>query len=101
MSAPQLARERRPAAAGLPLVAVEVGTTVRPGRVRNRTKTGPEEKIEAVPTACAKSRRLPAGARAGVSSTVCASSQLGRNARQIKPTLPLYRTNALESLRRG
>jgi hypothetical protein len=46
MSAPQLARERRPAAAGLPFVAVEVGTTVRPGRVRNRTKTGPEEKVK-------------------------------------------------------
>lgn len=46
MSAPQLARKRRPAVADLPLVAVEVGTPVRPGRVRNRTKTGPEEKVK-------------------------------------------------------
>ena len=32
--------------ADLPFAAVEVGTTVRPGRVRNRTKTEPEEKAK-------------------------------------------------------
>ena len=32
--------------AGLPLIAVDVGSVSRPGRVRNRTKTEPEEKIK-------------------------------------------------------
>jgi hypothetical protein len=32
--------------ARLPVVAVDVGTSVRPGRVRNRTKTESEEKIK-------------------------------------------------------
>ena len=31
---------------GLPLAAAEVGTVVRPGRVRNRTKTEPDEKVK-------------------------------------------------------
>lgn len=31
---------------GMPLGAVEVGTVVRPGRVRNRTKTEAEEKVK-------------------------------------------------------
>lgn len=30
----------------LPVAAVDVGTTVRPGRVRNRTKTEPDEKVK-------------------------------------------------------
>jgi hypothetical protein len=32
--------------AGLPVAAAEVGTVVRPGRVRNRTKTEPDEKVK-------------------------------------------------------
>jgi len=32
--------------AGFPVVAVDVGSVVRPGRVRNRTKTEPEEKVK-------------------------------------------------------
>lgn len=32
--------------AEMPVVAVDVGTTVRPGRVRNRTKTEPDEKVK-------------------------------------------------------
>lgn len=41
-----LERQGRPARlAELPRVAAEVGS-VRPGRVRNRTKTGPEEKVK-------------------------------------------------------
>jgi hypothetical protein len=31
---------------GLPVAAVEIGTVVRPGRVRNRTKTEPDEKLK-------------------------------------------------------
>jgi len=31
---------------GLPLAAAGVGTVVRPGRVRNRTKTEPDEKVK-------------------------------------------------------
>lgn len=33
-------------ATGTPQLAVEVGTVVRPGRVRNRTKTETDEKIK-------------------------------------------------------
>ena len=32
--------------AGFPFFAVDVGSVGRPGRVRNRTKTEPEEKIK-------------------------------------------------------
>jgi len=32
--------------ADFPVAAVEVGTTVRPGRVRNRTKTEPDEAVK-------------------------------------------------------
>lgn len=32
--------------AEMPVVAVDIGTTVRPGRVRNRTKTEPDEKVK-------------------------------------------------------
>lgn len=32
--------------AGLPLTAVDVGPAVRPGRVRNRSKTEPDEKVK-------------------------------------------------------
>lgn len=32
--------------AGFPFAAVDVGSVVRPGRVRNRTKTEPEEKVK-------------------------------------------------------
>lgn len=32
--------------ADLPVAAVDVGTGVRPGRVRNRTKAEPEQKIK-------------------------------------------------------
>ena len=32
--------------AGFPVAAVDVGSVVRPGRVRNRTKTEPEEKVK-------------------------------------------------------
>ncbi|MGB9128738.1 MAG: hypothetical protein WCB97_03745 [Thiobacillus sp.] len=32
--------------AGLPFVAADVGSVGRPGRVRNRTKTEPEEKVK-------------------------------------------------------
>lgn len=32
--------------ADMPVVAVDVGTVVRPGRVRNRTKTEPDEKAK-------------------------------------------------------
>jgi len=32
--------------AEMPIVAAEVGTVVRPGRVRNRTKTEPDEKAK-------------------------------------------------------
>lgn len=39
-----LAREIGPADWGV--AAVDVGTTVRPGRVRNRTKTEPDEKVK-------------------------------------------------------
>jgi len=39
-----LAREIGPADLGV--AAVDVGTTVRPGRVRNRTKTEPDEKVK-------------------------------------------------------
>lgn len=35
-----------PDSPGMPLGAVEVGTVVRPGRVRNRTKTEAEEKVK-------------------------------------------------------
>ena len=46
MNALQFAQEGRPAGlAVLPRVAAEVGT-VRPGRVRNRTKTETDEKIK-------------------------------------------------------
>ena len=46
MSTPQLARQGQNAGpADIPLAAVEVGT-VRPGRVRNRTKTKTDEKVE-------------------------------------------------------
>ena len=31
---------------GLPLAAVDVSTVVRPGRVRNRSKTEPDEKVK-------------------------------------------------------
>ena len=31
---------------GLPIAAAGVGTVVRPGRVRNRTKTEPDEKVK-------------------------------------------------------
>ena len=31
---------------GLPIAVVGVGTVVRPGRVRNRTKTEPEDKLK-------------------------------------------------------
>jgi len=31
---------------GFPFAAVDVGSVVRPGRVRNRTKTEPEEKVK-------------------------------------------------------
>ena len=34
------------AQAGLSLAAVEVGSTVRPGRVRNRSKTEADEKVK-------------------------------------------------------
>lgn len=46
MSMPQLVRLGRDAArAHVPLAAAEVGT-VRPGRVRNRTKTETDEKVK-------------------------------------------------------
>jgi len=45
MNASKLAAGGRSVDAGLPLLAAEVGT-VRPGRVRNRTKTEPEEKVK-------------------------------------------------------
>lgn len=45
MSAAQLAGKGRAFVGDLPLLAAEVGS-VRPGRVRNRTKTEPEEKIK-------------------------------------------------------
>lgn len=46
MSAPRLALGGRPAAPNdLPRAAAGVGT-VRPSRVRNRTKTEPEEKVK-------------------------------------------------------
>jgi len=32
--------------AGFPFVAADVGSVGRPGRVRNRTKTEPEEKVK-------------------------------------------------------
>lgn len=32
--------------AGFPVAAVDVGTPVRPGRVRNRPKAEPEEKVK-------------------------------------------------------
>ncbi len=35
-----------PDSPGMPLAAAEVGTVVRPGRVRNRTKTEAEEKVK-------------------------------------------------------
>lgn len=47
MNGPQfsrLAREKNQI--GVPVAAVEVGTVVRPGRVRNRTKTEPDEKVK-------------------------------------------------------
>lgn len=46
MNGLQLEWQGRPACVGeWPRVAAEVGS-VRPGRVRNRTKTGPEEKVK-------------------------------------------------------
>lgn len=47
MTGIQLERQARPAFCAIetPRVAAEVGS-VRPGRVRNRTKTGPEEKVK-------------------------------------------------------
>lgn len=46
MNGLQLGRQGRPACPiERPRVAAEVGP-VRPGRVRNRTKTGPEEKVK-------------------------------------------------------
>ena len=47
MSVPQWdLQDRDFGLAGFPVAAVDVGTTVRPGRVRNRTKTEPDEKVK-------------------------------------------------------
>ncbi len=47
MSVPQWGLQDRDfGLAGFPVAAVDVGTTVRPGRVRNRTKTEPDEKVK-------------------------------------------------------
>jgi len=47
MKAPQFVlRDRDIGLAELPVAAVDVGTTVRPGRVRNRTKTEADEKVK-------------------------------------------------------
>jgi hypothetical protein len=47
MSVPQWGlQDRDVGLAGFPVAAVDVGTTVRPGRVRNRTKTEPDEKVK-------------------------------------------------------
>lgn len=47
MRAPRFVRpDRDTYSTEMPVVAVDVGTTVRPGRVRNRTKTEPEGKVK-------------------------------------------------------
>lgn len=47
MRAPQFVRPDRDIySTEMSVVAVDVGTTVRPGRVRNRTKTEPEGKVK-------------------------------------------------------
>ncbi|MHB0983725.1 MAG: hypothetical protein ACYC02_10075 [Thiobacillus sp.] len=47
MRAPQFVLQDRDfCPAEMSVVAVDVGTTVRPGRVRNRTKTEPDGKVK-------------------------------------------------------
>jgi len=68
MSGPQF--ELRVEEAGLadfPFAAVDVGSVVRPGRVRNRTKTEPEDKVkkpaEGVRKKAPPARKAPARGR--------------------------------------
>jgi hypothetical protein len=46
MALPFVPPDRDVCLAATRVVAVDVGTTVRPGRVRNRTKTEPDEKVK-------------------------------------------------------
>ncbi len=47
MNGPQIElRAGETGLAGFPFAAGDVGSVVRPGRVRNRTKTEPEEKVK-------------------------------------------------------
>ena len=56
-----------PDQSGLPIAAAELGTVVRPGRVRNRTKAEPDEKLkkpaEGVRKKSPPARKTPARGR--------------------------------------